>query len=140
MEKKKLNISHNLMGCRFDNWMRLIHENPITPENKKQVRFMSVVSFVLGIPAFLEWLIFYIPIKRTKLKKDPVYIVGHWRTGTTYMQNLLTRDPQFGWFDPVRTVTFNNCILMKHVLAAAQKNLLQGARPFYRAWGGRVSL
>lgn len=129
MEKKKLNISHNLMGCRFDNWMRLIHENPITPENKKQVRFMSVVSFVLGIPAFLEWLIFYIPIKRTKLKKDPVYIVGHWRTGTTYMQNLLTRDPQFGWFDPVRTVTFNNCILMKHVLAAAQKNLLQGARP-----------
>ena len=129
MEKKKLNISHNLMGCRFDNWMRLIHENPITPENKKQVRFMSVVSFVLGIPAFLEWLIFYIPIKRTKLKKDPVYIVGHWRTGTTYMQNLLTRDPQFGWFDPVRTVTFNNCILMKHVLAAVQKNLLQGARP-----------
>lgn len=129
MEKKKLNISHNLMGCRFDNWMRLIHENPITPENKKQVRMMSVVSFVLGIPAFLEWLIFYIPIKRTKLKKDPVYIVGHWRTGTTYMQNLLTRDPQFGWFDPVKTVSFNNCILLKPVLAAAQKKLLQGARP-----------
>ena len=127
--KKKLNISHNLMGCRFDNWMRLIHENPITPENKPQVRMMSVVSFVLGIPAFLEWLIFYIPIKRTKLKKDPVYIVGHWRTGTTYMQNLLTRDPQFGWFDPVKTVSFNNCILMKPVLAAAQKKLLQGARP-----------
>ena len=53
MEKKKLNISHNLMGCRFDNWMRLIHENPITPENKKQVRFMSVVSFVLGMADLL---------------------------------------------------------------------------------------
>lgn len=30
---------------------------------------MSVVSFILGIPAFLEWLIFYIPIKRTKAQE-----------------------------------------------------------------------
>lgn len=131
MEKKKINLAHNLLGCRFDNWMRLIHENPITPENKKQVRFMSVTSFFLGIPAFFEWLIFYIPIKRTKLKKDPVYIVGHWRTGTTFLQNLLTRDPQFAWFDPIRTVSFNNCILMKRVLRffMIKFKLLNGARP-----------
>ena len=68
-------------------------------------------------------------IKRTKIKKDPVYIVGYWRSGTTFLQNLLTRDPQFGWFDPVRTVTFSNCIFMKGILAKAQKKLLQGARP-----------
>lgn len=131
MEKKKINLSHNLLGCRFDNWMRLLRENPITPENKKQVRFMSLVSFLLGIPAFFEWLIFYIPIKRTKLKKDPVYIVGHWRTGTTYLQNLLTRDPQFAWFDPIRTVSFNNCILMKKPLEwfMTKLHLLSGARP-----------
>ena len=47
----------------------------------------------------------------------------------TFLQNLLTRDPQFGWFDPVRTVTFSNCIFMKGILAKAQKKLLQGARP-----------
>lgn len=92
---------------------------------------MTLVSFLLGIPAFLEWLIFYIPIKRTKLKKDPVYIVGHWRTGTTFLQNLLTRDPQFAWFDPVRTVSFNNCILLKKPIEFAMKkmHLLNGARP-----------
>ena len=127
--KKKLNISHNLMGCRFDNWIRLKRSNPITEENRSQARLITAVSFVLGIPAFLEWLIYYRPIKKTKLKKDPVYIVGYWRSGTTFLQNLLTRDPQFAWFDPVKTVTFNNCILMKHVLAAAQKKLLKGARP-----------
>lgn len=131
MEKKKINLSHNLLGCRFDNWMRLLRENPITPENKKQVRFMTFFSFVLGIPAFLEWLIFYLPIKRTKLKKDPVYIVGHWRTGTTFLQNLLTRDPQFAWFDPIRTVVFNNCILLKKPIGyfMSKLGLLKGARP-----------
>ena len=128
-KKNKVTLSHNLIGCRFDNWLRLLHENPITPEHKKQVRFMSVVSFILGIPAFLEWLIFYIPIKRTKLKKDPIYIVGHWRTGTTYLQNLLTRDPQFGWFDPIKTITFNNCILLKPILKRVMGKFLKGARP-----------
>ena len=96
---KKINLSHNLMGCRLDNWIRLKRSNPITEENKGQVRLITAVSSVLAIPAFLEWLVFYVPIKRTKIKKDPVYIVGYWRSGTTFLQNLLTRDPQFGWFD-----------------------------------------
>lgn len=127
MGKTKINLSHNLLGSRFDNWIRLKRSNPIT--EKKQAAFITAVTFVLAVPAFLEWLIFYIPIKRTGIKKDPVYIVGYWRSGTTFLQNLLTRDPQFAWFDPVKTVTFNNCILLKHVLAKAQKTLLQGARP-----------
>ena len=26
----------------------------------------------------------------------PVFIIGHWRSGTTYLQNLLSEDRQFG--------------------------------------------
>ncbi len=123
----KVNWSHNLLGCRFDNWLRLRRSNPIT--DKRQGRLITTVSLVLGLPALLEWLIFYIPIKRTKIEKDPIYIVGYWRSGTTFLQNLMTRDPQYGWFDPVRTITFSNCILLKPFLARIQKNLLKDARP-----------
>lgn len=123
-------MSHNMLGCRFDNWIRLRRENVISPDKKKQARFITGVTLALAIPSFLEWAIFYHPIKKTKLKKDPVYIVGHWRTGTTFLQNLMTRDPQFAWFDPVKTVTFNNCILLKKPLAKAQSVLLKEARPF----------
>ncbi len=123
----KVNFSHNLLGCRYDNWLRLKRSNPIT--DTKQKRFISLVTFVLGLPALIEWLIFYIPIKRTEIKKDPIYIVGYWRSGTTYLQNLMTRDPQYGWFDPVRTVSFSNCILLKPLLRRIQRNLLKDARP-----------
>ncbi|MCC8141863.1 MAG: sulfotransferase [Lachnospiraceae bacterium] len=123
----KVNFAHNLLGCRFDNWLRLRRENPIT--DKRQGRFITLVSLILGLPALLEWLIFYIPINRTVIEKDPVYIVGYWRSGTTFLQNLLTRDPQYAWFDPVRTLTFSNCILLKPLLARIQKNLLKDARP-----------
>lgn len=29
--------------------------------------------------------------------EGPVFILGHWRTGTTHLHNLLTQDPQFGF-------------------------------------------
>ena len=61
------------MGCRLDNWLRLKKSNPITAENKAQARLITAVSLVLAVPAFLEWLVFYVPIKRTKIKKDPDY-------------------------------------------------------------------
>ena len=65
---KKINLSHNLMGCRLDNWLRLKKSNPITAENKAQARLITAVSLVLAVPAFLEWLVFYVPIKRTKIQ------------------------------------------------------------------------
>ena len=128
MAVNKVTLSHNLMGCRFDNWLRLIHDNPITPEHRKQTWLMTLMSCILAVPAFFEWLIYYIPIKKTKIEKDPVYIVGHWRTGTTYLQNLLTRDPQFGWFDPLKTVTFSNCILLHPILKKLVGKFLKGTR------------
>lgn len=124
-----INLAHNLLGCRFDNWIRLRRTNPVTKENKRQAAFISAVSFALAIPAWLEWFLFYLPIKRTKFKKDPIYIVGFWRSGTTFLQNLITRDPQFAWFDPVKTVSFNNCILMKPLLEKIETYLLKDARP-----------
>ena len=129
MKRKKINIAHNLMGCRLDNWLDLLKHNPISKENRPQVLFMTVVIAFLAIPGFFEKLLYDPKIKKTKLKKDPVYIVGFWRSGTTYLQNLLTRDPQFAWFDPVNTVTFNNSILLGDFLSKIMNKLLENARP-----------
>ncbi len=34
----------------------------------------------------------------------PVFIIGHWRSGTTYIHNLLSCDPQFGYCTTYQTV------------------------------------
>ncbi len=126
---KKLNLSHNLMGCRLSNWIRLLRQNPISEENRSQVHFMTAVITALSLPAALERMLYDRKILKNKLKKDPVYIVGYWRSGTTFLQNLMSRDPQFAWFDPVNTVTFNNSILLGPLLNKAMNYLLKGARP-----------
>lgn len=34
-------------------------------------------------------------ITNQNIGPDPVFIIGHWRSGTTHMHNLLSQDPQF---------------------------------------------
>lgn len=36
--------------------------------------------------------------------KDPVFIIGHWRSGTTFIHNVLSKDPQFGYCSTYQTV------------------------------------
>lgn len=128
MKKRPVDFGHMLSGIRMDVWLKLLKENKIDKEFYLQAAVITLESAILTPLAYLEYLLFWLPIHFTKLKKDPIYVVGFWRSGTTYLQNLLTRDPQFGWFDPVSTITFGNSILLRKPLTAVAKNGLKGAR------------
>ncbi|MDO4745190.1 MAG: sulfotransferase [Bacillota bacterium] len=129
--KKKIYKAHYLTGCRPDNWMRLLRENnfKISKDKIGQFLYMFGISIILTPFTLLESLIFGIPIRKHKMPKDPIFILGHWRSGTTYLQNLLCKDRQFGWCDPVSTTTFCNSCLLGPIMAAAQKKSLGMARP-----------
>ena len=36
--------------------------------------------------------------------EDPVFIIGHWRSGTTFVHNVLSKDPKFGYCTTYQTV------------------------------------
>jgi hypothetical protein len=36
-------------------------------------------------------------VRRTELVADPVFILGHWRSGTTYLQKLLSLDSRHAY-------------------------------------------
>lgn len=38
-------------------------------------------------------------IRAHQLSAPPIFLIGHWRSGTTHLHNLLSRDPQFGYID-----------------------------------------
>lgn len=131
--KKKNGIfkAHYLSACRLDNWFRLLKENKfhISRDRIPQFLYMLLTSILLAPFSLLESIIFGLPIRKHKMKKDPVFIIGHWRSGTTYLQNLLSRDKQFGWCDPVSTTTFCNSYLLGWLTAGIQSKVLDQARP-----------
>jgi hypothetical protein len=42
--------------------------------------------------------------KNLPIKKEPVFILGHWRSGTTHLHNLLSQDPQMGYTTTYQSV------------------------------------
>lgn len=55
------------------------------------LQIIPVIPFAL-----LQYLLYGRRINKTAVKKDPVFILGHYRTGTTYLQKLLISDKRFG--------------------------------------------
>lgn len=49
-------------------------------------------------------------IENHQLEKDPIFIIGHWRSGTSFLQYLLGQDPQFGYMNKFQ-VTFPDLFL-----------------------------
>lgn len=128
---KLINKAHYLLGCRFDNWVRLLWQNRfrIAPGRIPMALFITLTSLLTFPIALLEKLIFDRKIRRSAPEKDPVFIIGHWRSGTTYLQNILSRDPQFGWCDPVSTTTFSISKLLRKPLTRIESGALKTARP-----------
>lgn len=54
---------------------------------------------------------------------------GHWRSGTTYLQNVLSRDEQFGWFDPVNTIGLPYSLLLGRLIQPPIEKGIRNGRP-----------
>ena len=48
-----------------------------------------------SIEGFLENCVYGRRIARQKIEHPPIFIIGHWRSGTTLLHNLMSLDPQF---------------------------------------------
>lgn len=71
------------------------------PVDLRQLANLSpwLVKLVLLEPVrWLEYALYHQRIRR-HAPQPPLFILGHWRSGTTYLQNLLRQDPQFGYFN-----------------------------------------
>jgi hypothetical protein len=49
-------------------------------------------------------------IKDVALTKDPVFVIGHWRSGTTFLHYLLSQDPNFSHLTILHASTYPYCL------------------------------
>jgi hypothetical protein len=55
---------------------------------------LSAASSLLGL---VQEVRYGRAIRRTKVREAPIFILGHWRCGTTFLFDLLSRDERFGY-------------------------------------------
>ena len=97
-KEKEYELSdHQLYISSAYHIIRLISQNKI--ERKYRWRLCKILIFSL-LTQPVQWLqkvLIHPQLTKIKLNDHPpVFVIGHWRSGTTHLHYLLTRDKQFG--------------------------------------------
>ncbi len=101
-----LGLVHPFEGIAFGAWMRLLRReqfriSPLRWPRALWITAFSVMSSFMGRRVERK----FGPTIRTAEVKAPVFILGHYRSGTTHLHELLAHDPRFA--SPNRFQTFN---------------------------------
>ena len=82
----------------FKNWIRLLRENKHIDERfLGRAIYVSLVSLLFGPARMCQRLRHHRTFENVKIKRDPIFILGPWRSGTTHLHNLLCQDRRFGY-------------------------------------------
>ncbi len=99
MQRSTKVTEQTLTGTNIVNWIRLLRENKfkISWRYLPRALFISLVTTLTAPIALYEKLRYRKKIKQTKITKPPVFIIGHWRSGTTFLHTLMIKDQQFAY-------------------------------------------
>ena len=105
-------FSHPLFGSSLRNLLRLLWLNgPISLKHTPKLS-AALASATLRLPfSILESLLYSNKLFRMEMK-PPIFIVGHWRSGTTHICNLLSQSGKFGYVSPVATGIPHDLLLL----------------------------
>jgi hypothetical protein len=86
-----------LSGSNFKNIFRMLLFNRFNLSWKYIPKLLLNVFLITILTPFRIMEAIYVKrkIKGLELKEDPIFILGHWRTGTTHLHKLLYQDDKF---------------------------------------------
>lgn len=84
------------MGGDVFGWLRMLRHNryAIAPRYVHWAALISLHTVYNTLLSVLQERIWGGRIRETEIVLDPVFILGHWRSGTTWLHELLTLDPR----------------------------------------------
>lgn len=93
--KHRWSISHNyITGITFGAWLRLLAQNRfrVSPAYWHRAAVTTLASLANSGFAAIEAARYGRAIARTRITRPPVFILGHWRSGTTLLHDLMAQD------------------------------------------------
>ncbi|HOE66131.1 MAG TPA: sulfotransferase [Candidatus Hydrogenedentes bacterium] len=121
MSKKKQKepfMSHlnPLAGGSFTNWARLlVRGGGVSPRHLPKALYVTASTMIFAPFRVWEKWRYGAAIEHTPIDAPPIFILGHWRTGTTFLHNLMSMDPRLG------------CVLTYQTIAPEFSLVNQGA-------------
>ncbi|SNR67252.1 Sulfotransferase family protein [Lutibacter agarilyticus] len=131
MKKKEKQFAFKittLAGARFKVFRFVSKKYGVEKKYKTKWSLSGFVSVVATFFSFFDWISFKLRSKPKNLK-DPVFILGHWRSGTTLLHNLMCLDPEAGYPTTYQTIFPNNLFSFQWLFKFFMKSLMPDKRP-----------
>jgi len=127
-EKKFAFKITTLAGARLTVYSYLSKKYGVEKKYRTKWLLSGLVSAISSFLAIFDRLIYGLKSKPKNLK-DPVFIIGHWRSGTTLLHNLMCSDPETGYPTTYQTIFPNNLFSFQWLFKFIMKALMPNERP-----------
>ncbi len=91
-------------------WRKHLRHRPFNQASRIQ-RVLAILSIFVRTPFYLlEKIVYDRRLAAHKIESGPIFIIGHWRSGTTHLHNILSQDEQFSY------LSFSNMVMPHDLL------------------------
>ena len=103
---------HPYIGGTTSNLIGNVIKNGGVSAAKIPALLLTLTGTLLTAPLrFAEFVLYGSKVANTKFAEDPIFIVGHWRSGTTHLHNVLSQDKRLGYLTTLQAV-FPTCSIL----------------------------
>ncbi len=119
-----------LAGTTFVNWIKVILENKLQISLQYIPRAIYVTLLIIFTTPlrYIEKKKYDKKIKNINIK-HPIFIIGHWRSGTTFMHYLLGQDKNLAYVSTMETLDPSIFLAYEKMLNKIVSNSLPSKRP-----------
>lgn len=98
-------------------WKRLLKNNQISESKKRMSSKITLFVFLTAPFRLLQRIILSFRLKKVSFKQNaPVFVIGHWRSGTTHLHYLLAKDKQFSYLTAFQAFFFHISFVSKWIM------------------------
>jgi hypothetical protein len=125
-------------GCTFFAWMRMLVHNRFAVNWRYWyiAIIITVLSAFHSILRLIQQLVYGRRIAATEIAEQPIFIIGHWRTGTTYLHELLVLDKRHTFPNTYECFEPNHFLLTEWVMTHWMSFLMPTRRPMDNVQAG----
>ncbi|MEK6260349.1 MAG: sulfotransferase [Planctomycetota bacterium] len=123
-------VVHCLVGMTFGDWWRLLrkHRFAVSPLAWHRIAFQMTVSLANSINRVLELRAYGSRLKEVAIP-PPLFVLGHYRSGTTHLHYLLTLDSRFAFPNVYQTFNPHTFLRTEWWIAPVARWLIPRFRP-----------
>lgn len=121
--------ANTLIGADWQTFRGITMGRYVAPEKKVKMYITKCICRFLSLFAPLQECKYRKKLANVPLPHDPIFILGHWRSGTTFVHNVFAQDSRFGYTTTYQTVFPHYMMSLQWVLKPLMKIFIPSHRP-----------